>query len=96
MIGDEGALSEKEQEKINKLIKKRHKEVADEKEEENLHTEMQYHLLKIGHSLGYDVISASNDRSRCHAGNNFSFISLAVAGAECNTVIELKLEHHAA
>jgi type II restriction enzyme len=76
MIGDEGALSEKEQEKINKLIKKRHKEVADEKEEENLHTEMQYHLLKIGHSLGYDVISASNDRSRCHAGNNFSFISL--------------------
>ncbi len=37
---------------------------------------MQYHLLKIGNSLGYDVISASNDRSRCHEGNNFSFISL--------------------
>jgi len=42
-----------------------------------LHTEMQYHLLKIGHALGYDVISASNDRSRCHEGNNFSFISLS-------------------
>ncbi|HMW71663.1 MAG TPA: hypothetical protein PKD17_07585 [Cellvibrionaceae bacterium] len=37
---------------------------------------MQYHLLKIGNALGYDVISATNDRSRCHAGNNFSFISL--------------------
>jgi len=77
MLGDEGALSEQEQLKINQLLKKRHKEVIGEKEQENLHTEMQYHLLKIGDALGYDVISASNDRSRCHQGNNFSFISLA-------------------
>ena len=77
MVGDEGALSEKEQLKIERLLKKRHKEVIDEKEEGDLHTEMQYHLLRIGHSLGYDVISASNDRSRCHKGNNFSFISLS-------------------
>ncbi len=76
MVGDEGARSEKEQLKIERLLKKRHKEVIDEKEEEDLHTEMQYHLLKIGQSLGYDVISASNDRSKCHEGNNFSFISL--------------------
>ncbi len=77
MVGDEGALSEKEKEKIERLLKKRHKEVATEEGEKNLHTEMQYHLLKIGHSLGYDVISASNDRSRCHKGKNFSFISLS-------------------
>jgi len=77
MVGDESALSEKEKDKKEKILKKRHKEVIDEKEEENLHTEMQYHLLRIGHSLGYDVISASNDRSRCHKGNNFSFISLS-------------------
>lgn len=76
MVGNEGSLSEKEQEKIERLLKKRHKEVTDEKEEEDLHTEMQYHLLRIGHELGYDVISASNDRSKCHMGNNFSFISL--------------------
>ncbi len=76
MVGDEGALSEKEQQKITKLLKKRNKEILEEKEEEDLHTEMQYHLLRIGHSLGYDVISASNDRSRCHQGNSFSFISL--------------------
>lgn len=76
MVGDEGALSEKEWQKIKNIVKKRHKDVTDEKPEEDLHTEMQYHLLKIGNSLGYDVISASNDRSRCHAGNNFSFISL--------------------
>jgi len=77
LLGDEIALSEQEQLKIEKLLKKRHKEVIDEEESEDLHTEMQYHLLKIGNSLGYDVISASNDRSRCHEGQNFSFISLS-------------------
>lgn len=77
MVGDEGGLDESERLKIERLLRKRHREVTDEKNEENLHTEMQYHLLKIGHSLGYDVISASNDRSRCHDGNNFSFLSLS-------------------
>ena len=50
--------------------------MQQEKEEENLHAEMQYHLLKIGNALGYDVIAASNDRSRSHDGNSFSFMSL--------------------
>ena len=77
LVGDEGGLSEKEQVKIENLLKNRHKEVVSEQEEEDLHTEMQYHLLRIGDSLGYDVISASNDRSRCHEGKNFSFISLS-------------------
>ncbi len=76
IISGDQILSEKEREKIEKQLKKRHKEVVNEKEQENLHTEMQYHLLSIGHSLGYDVISASNDRAKCHNGNNFSFISL--------------------
>ena len=76
LVGDEGDLTEKEKLKIEKLLKKRHSEVMSEKEEEDLHTEMQYHLLKIGHSLGYDVISAANDRSRCHEGNSFLFICL--------------------
>lgn len=76
LIGDEHTLSETERAKIAKRIKDRHKKVVDESKQENLHTEMQYHLLKIGDSLGYDVISASNDRSKCHNGSNFSFISL--------------------
>jgi type II restriction enzyme len=76
LVGDEGVLSGEERTKIETLLKQRHKEVVSEAEEENLHTEMQYHLLKIGSALGYDVISASNDRARCHRGNNFSFISL--------------------
>ena len=76
VLGSDVYLSEPERKKLEKLIEKRQEGVQQEKEEENLHTEMQYHLLKIGNALGYDVIAASNDRSRSHAGNSFSFISL--------------------
>ena len=76
VLGSDEYLSEPERKKLEKLIEKRQESVRQEKEEENLHTEMQYHLLKIGNSLGYDVIAASNDRSRSHCGNSFSFMSL--------------------
>ncbi len=77
VLGGDEYLSQVERGKLERMIEKRHEEVKVEKEEEHLHTEMQYHLLKIGSALGYDVIPASNDRSKCHAGNNFSFISLS-------------------
>jgi type II restriction enzyme len=73
LLGANEYISEKESDKIISMVKKRHHEATEEKEEESLHTEMQYHLLKIGAVLGYDVIPASNDRSKCFAGNNFSF-----------------------
>ncbi len=77
ILGTDEYLSEPERQKLERAIEKRHREVQEEKEEENLHTEMQYHLLKIGNALGYDVIAAANDRSRnCH-GQSFSFISLS-------------------
>ena len=76
VLGPDEYLSEPERKKLEKLIEKRKTDVEQEKQEEDLHTEMQYHLLKIGNSLGYDVIAASNDRSRQHCGNSFSFISL--------------------
>ncbi|MDF1876711.1 type II restriction endonuclease [Sulfurimonas sp. SAG-AH-194-L11] len=75
LINDE-YLSEEDRIKIDKKLKKRHKEVSTEMEEEDLHTEMQYHIMTIGKSLGYDVIAASNDRSKCHNGESLSFISL--------------------
>ena len=77
VIGGDEYLSQAERTKLEKLIEKRHAEVNAEKEEENQHTEMQYHLLKIGSALGYDVIPASNDRSKCYNGSNFSFMSLS-------------------
>ena len=76
VIGQEALLNEDERNKFEKQVERRRKEIESEDEEEDLHTEMQYHLLKIGQSLGYDVISASNDRSKSFKGNNFSFLSL--------------------
>lgn len=76
-LGTDEYITGDERKTAEKAFKKRHEEVIAEKEEENLHTEMQYHLLKIGKALGYDVIPASNDKSKCFAGNSFSFISLS-------------------
>ncbi len=69
-------ISEEDKAKLLKQYDKRHKKVLSEKHEEDLHTEMQYHLLKIGKALGYDPISAVNDRGKCYGEVNFSFISL--------------------
>lgn len=76
ILGTDEYLSETDRKKLEKLIEKRQEEIQQERVEENLHTEMQYHLLKIGKALGYDVIAASNDRSKSHCGYSFSFISL--------------------
>ena len=76
IIIDGQVISEDEKVKLLKQYDRRHKVVLSEKHEEDLHTEMQYHLLKIGKALGYDPIAATNDRGKCHDEINFSFISL--------------------
>lgn len=76
LIGNDEYLSEVERKKFEKSIEKRQKEILEERQEDNLHTEMQYHLLKIGVSLGYDVTPASNDKSKSFNGQSFSFISI--------------------
>ncbi len=67
---------EKEQKKRGDLLRKRHQEVQSEIEEENMHAKIQYLLMKIGRSLGYDVVVASNDRAKIYEGEKFSFLSL--------------------
>lgn len=76
IVGDGEFITEEDAEKFEKQVQKRRKEVESEQEEEDLHTEMQFRLLTVGKALGYDVISASNDRSKSHNGKNFSFLSL--------------------
>ncbi len=76
LAGQESSFTDKDWEKISKQSKKNREKVIDEKEEEQLHSEMQYHLLKIGNALNYDVITASNDKSKTYNGSKFSFISL--------------------
>lgn len=77
LIDEEEFISEEDKLKFEKQAIKRRKEVESEQLEKDVHTEMQYHLLKIGKELGYDVIAASNDQSRTHEGNNFSFLCLS-------------------
>lgn len=76
LIGNDEYLSEQERMRFEKNILKRQKEIQEEKLEENLHSEMQYHLLKIGVSLGFDVTPASNDKSKAFNGQSFSFLSI--------------------
>lgn len=73
---NQACLSEEERSKVLKQLEKRHKKVIDENEEKKLHSEMQYHLLKIGKALNYDVIAASNDRSKNYNGISFSSLSI--------------------
>ncbi len=65
-----------EREKIEKQLAKRQQLVVSERQEQESHTEMQYHLLTIGRALGYDVVPARNDMSRQFNGQAFSFLSL--------------------
>ncbi|GEM46701.1 hypothetical protein DC3_23360 [Deinococcus cellulosilyticus NBRC 106333 = KACC 11606] len=53
-----------------KVEKKRLKKVDLDVREEDLHSRMQAHLLKVGRALGHQVWVARNDRSRpnCHGG----------------------------
>lgn len=74
LLGTDEYLSEMERDKIEKKMEKRRLEIADEHKEENIHTQMQYHLLKIGIALGYDAFPAINDRSKQHKGTAFSFL----------------------
>ena len=78
IVVDENAqlIIEKVQKKIETTQRKRHKEVEAEIEEEKMHTKIQYLLIKIGKSLGYDVIVASNDRTKSYNDENFSFMCL--------------------
>ncbi len=72
--GNSLVIIEKEEKK--KIGKTNVGQIQAEIDEENMHTKVQYLLMKIGRSLGYDVMVASNDRKKSYNNENFSFISL--------------------
>ena len=65
-----------EEDKLEKILKKRHLEVQDEIKEESEHLKTQFLLTEIGRSLGYDVFVALNDRSKSLDGKSLRFITL--------------------
>lgn len=93
-VGDAEHLSEAEKARLERLLKKRREDAGNEREDKNLHSEMQHHLLKIGRALGYDVICASNDRSRSFGGSDLSSLCLPEfpeVALEADTLATIKL-----
>jgi type II restriction enzyme len=76
LAGQEDTFKAEDWKKIEKNLEKRKQKDFAENKKKDLHSEMQYRLLTIGNALGYDVIAASNDRSKSYKGDNFSFLSL--------------------
>ncbi|MBI0577502.1 hypothetical protein IEC97_09030 [Neobacillus cucumis] len=66
----------KEKEKTEKAKKRRLKEVKEDELEENTHSEMQYHLARLGNSLGYKVWIARNDHKREWEGQKLGEFSI--------------------
>lgn len=66
MIIEENAMNfiKNETERFEKAKKRRRKDVKEDEAEENTHSEMQYHLARLGNSLGYKVWIARNDHKR--------------------------------
>ncbi|WP_394237295.1 hypothetical protein [Niallia oryzisoli] len=64
VIKENHELILKQIDKREKTNQKRHLEVINDVIENNDHTEMQYHLSKLGRSLGYHVWIARNDHKR--------------------------------
>lgn len=78
MIIDKNALGflKIETEKIEKAKKRRQKDVKEDEMEENTHSEMQYHLARLGNSLGYRVWIARNDHKREWNGQKLGEFSI--------------------
>lgn len=66
-----------EEKKRNNVLKKRHQQVLEDILEENSHSEMQYHLARLGVSLGYKVWIAMNDHNREWDGKKLGEYSIA-------------------
>ena len=73
--GNAEAVLQTERVKAEKAAKARHADVLSEQREESEHTQMQYLLIRVGRSLGYDVYVARNDRHRCCSGEAFALLT---------------------
>ena len=71
------AVLKMEEKKRNNILNKRHKQVLEDILEESSHSEMQYHLARLGVSLGYNVWIAQNDHNREWNGKKLGEYSIA-------------------
>lgn len=80
--GNASEVLQIEENKRKKILNKRHQQVLDDVNEENSHSEMQYHLARLGVALGYSVWIALNDHNKEWNGKRlgeYSITSLPLA-----------------
>ena len=63
---------QEQKDKAEKAARLRHAEVVAQKQEESLHTRMQWRLIALGRALGYEVHVARNDRHCSCEGQSFA------------------------
>jgi hypothetical protein len=76
ICGNEAETIRFEQEKLEKALAKRHKEVQEELQEQNEHLRMQFLLAETGRELGYDVFAAVNDKHRILDGSALDSLTI--------------------
>lgn len=67
---------ERERVAIEKVTRKRHQEVEQDRQEENEHLKIQFLLTRIGRSLGYQVHAAVNDRNKSFEGQCLAALTI--------------------
>lgn len=66
----------KERQQVEKLLRKRHQDVEEDRREENEHLKIQHLLTTIGRALGYLVHVATNDRGKTFAGESLAALTV--------------------
>lgn len=83
---------DEERKKLETVRRRRHLAVEDDLAQNQVHTQMQYLLSRVGTSLGYEAVVAVNDRSRSFNGIQLSQLclpclpALALEPEVCNTI----------
>lgn len=80
-------ILDEERKKLETVRRRRHLAVEDDLAQNQVHTQMQYLLSRVGTSLGYDAVVAVNDRSR-----SFNGIQLSQLCLPCLPTLDLEPE----
>ncbi|MBI2807805.1 MAG: hypothetical protein HYX68_22720 [Planctomycetes bacterium] len=66
----------KERQDVEKILRKRHKDIEEDQREEDGHLKIQYLLTTIGRALGYQVHVATNDRGKSYGGESLAALTV--------------------
>ena len=67
----------KQRKEVEKIIRKRHRDIEEDQREEDEHLKIQHLLTTIGRALGYQVHVATNDRGKSFGGDSLTALTVA-------------------